>query len=148
METRGAPGQSSREELTAVVSGSLSFFKDQEPECRMLRGHSQSGSGLLPWFPRSPALAFCTAGMPHVGCPKHTPSPPSLAQDPYRDRGGAIPMSPQSGPSPSQEHFVPGPHMGKARPTAHGSPTPRKLASECGEIYFHYSARQRAVCRF
>lgn len=76
---------------------------------------------------------------------QHTPSPPSIAQDPYRDRDGAIPMSPQSGFSPSQEHFVPEPHMGKARPTAHGSPTSRKLASECGEIYFRY--RRRAVCR-
>lgn len=84
--------------------------------------------------------------MLHVGRPAHTPSPPA----PINSSGSS------SGQGQCYSHVTPGRTLTQsgalyARTThgqgqaAHGSPTSRKLASECGR-FIPVSVRQRAVC--
>lgn len=67
--SEGPQGRAAGGAVTAVVSGSLSFFKDQEPQGKTLRGCCKSGSGSHPpcFLSRLPQLS-AQPGLECLGC--------------------------------------------------------------------------------
>lgn len=117
----GPQGRATGGAVTAVVSCSLSFFKDQEPQGKTLRGCCKSGSGSRPpcFLSRLPQLS-AQPEMGYLGCLAllhqwlRILSGMGTALFLCRSRVGILVR-------PGVLHQ--GPHMGRARPAAQASPT-------------------------